>query len=166
MLNLVSSVMLRDIFLKFPVLPSAGNKTATRRVVSGCAGSCSSGVELEHTKTNSENIRFQKQGFNLFFFFPRFETFKNRIFFQFLAFPSGIYFFFPSFWPEKFFLEALPVAPWAAWGSRPGTSLLPASPRSMSAEGGREFLSSFRRLSGRSQSKAWRTDFGGVVLGN
>lgn len=33
MLNLVSSVMLRDIFLKFPVLPSAGNKTATRRVV-------------------------------------------------------------------------------------------------------------------------------------
>lgn len=68
MLNLVSGVMLRDIFLNFPVLPS-GNKTATRRVVSGCAGSCGSGVELEHTKTNSKNIRFQKQGFNLFFFF-------------------------------------------------------------------------------------------------
>lgn len=69
MLNLVSSVMLRDIFLKFSVLPSAGNKTATGRVVSGCAGSCSSGAELEHSKTNSKNIRFQKQGFNLFFFF-------------------------------------------------------------------------------------------------
>lgn len=114
MLNSVSSVMLRTLVLLVVVFPSAGERSTTRRVVSWCAGSSSSSLELESIKTSCrivriKYIRLQKQGFNLLFFVFFSSLIRdylfNRTFCPFLAFLSGFFFSPAQFLTRKVLFE-------------------------------------------------------------
>lgn len=92
--------MLRNLVLSFLVFPSAEERNTMRTIVSWCASSSGSILELENIKTNSKiirkkYIRLQKWGFNLFFFFspPDLRLFIYQNLLPIFNFSSGIFFF-------------------------------------------------------------------------